>query len=68
MGYIIINLLVAVAFVYSCNLSSNKEPKESKIEENKPYEPNGNKTIQEYERDIEVHNSWETWGIRPLKK
>jgi len=67
MRYIVLNLLCFGVLVCSSTLRSNDKPEQEDTEEYQDfeYEPEYDKIIRDYQRDVEVHNSWDAWGEMP---
>jgi hypothetical protein len=63
MKYVLVNLICFGMLAYTINLSAEPEPEPEPEQEEETYEPDWDKTIRDIERDTEVHNSWDTWGL-----
>jgi len=65
MRYVTVNLLAFGLLFYTINLSAHAEPEpEPEPEQEENYEPDWDKTIRDYEKNVEIHQSWDTWGQR----
>jgi len=64
MRYIVLNLLCLTLLFYSSTLRSDENQDQEDTEEYQDfeYEPEYDKIIQDYAKDVEVHNSWDAWG------
>jgi len=67
MRYIVLNLLCLGVLTYSFTLLSheNKDQEDTEEYQDFEYEPDYDKIIRDYQRDVEVHNSWDAWGEMP---
>ena len=64
MRYVVLNLLCLTLLFYSSTLRSDENQDQEDTEEYQDfeYEPEYDKIIQDYAKDVEVHNSWDAWG------
>ena len=67
MRYIVLNLLCLGVLTYSFTLLSheNKDQEDTEEYQDFEYKPDYDKIIRDYQRDVEVHNSWDAWGEMP---
>ena len=67
MRYIFLSLACFGLLFYSSMLLSNDKPEQEDTEEYQDFEykPDYDKIIRDYQRDVEVHNSWDAWGEMP---
>jgi len=64
MRYVLTNLFFMGTLLFSIKLvaDTNKEPEQNE-ESTERFEPDWDKTVRDIEKDAEVHNSWNTWGL-----
>ena len=58
MKYVFTNFICLGLLVYTTTLMA-QDNEETNEEEKENYEPDWNKTIQDIERDAQVHDSWQ---------